>query len=128
MRLLVHTTDSISTPRPATPPAALLARGLDLLLIDSALEHIALARDWMDDQDSREKDHLLVAAVRIVGELRSSLHQYASGPHAANLDDLCDYMSRRLVAATIQNRVATLDEVADLLREVRTAWMMVPYV
>jgi flagellin-specific chaperone FliS len=33
-------------------------------------------------------------------------------------------MSRQLVAANLQNRVATLDEVADLLREVRTAWGM----
>ena len=126
MRLRVHTAGSISVSCPGEP--ALLAHGLDLLLIDSVLEHIALARPWMDHEESREKDHLLTAAVQIVGELRSSLDFYASRPHAANLDDLCDYITRQLVAANVQNRASTLDEVADLLREVRTAWMMVPYV
>jgi flagellar protein FliS len=61
-----------------------------------------------------------------VGELRSSLDLHQGGPFAANLDDLCEYMSRQLAAANLHNRVATLDEVAHLLREVRTAWVMVP--
>jgi flagellar protein FliS len=79
----------------------------------------------MDDEDSLEKHHLLNAAVQIVGELRSTLDMRAGGPYAANLDDLCGYMSRQLVAANLQNRVANLDEVAGLLREVRTAWGMI---
>jgi flagellar secretion chaperone FliS len=95
-----------------------------LVLMDNALRRIDQARCWMDDEDSLEKHHLLNAAVRIVGELRSTLDVRAGGPYAANLDDLCDYMSRQLRAASLQNRVATLDEVAGLLREVRTAWGM----
>jgi flagellar protein FliS len=95
-----------------------------LVLMDNALRRIDQARHWMDDEDSFEKHHLLNAAVQIVGELRSTLDMRAGGPYAANLDDLCDYMSRQLVAANLQNRVANLDEVAGLLREVRTAWGM----
>jgi flagellar secretion chaperone FliS len=95
-----------------------------LVLMDNALQRIDQARHWMDDEDSLEKHHLLTAAVRIVGELRSTLDVRAGGPLTVNLDDLCDYMSRQLVAANLQNRVATLDEVAGLLREVRTAWGM----
>jgi flagellar protein FliS len=95
-----------------------------LVLMDNALRRINQARHWMDDEDSLEKHHLLNAAVQIVGELRSTLDMRAGGPYAANLDDLCDYMSRQLVAANLQNRVANLDEVAGLLREVRTAWGM----
>jgi flagellar protein FliS len=97
---------------------------MDLMLMDTALERIAQARHWMADEDSLEKHHLLSAAVQIVGALRSTLDVRAGGPLAVNLDDLCDYMSRQLVAANLQNRVAALDEVADLLREVRTAWGM----
>jgi flagellar secretion chaperone FliS len=132
MRQLAHTTASISDSRRTKP--ALVAHGpygpygLDLMLIDSALEHIALARRWMDHQEHREKDHLLTVTVQIVRELQSSVELYAGHPHAANLDDLCDYMSRQLVTAKVQDRVEKLDEVADLLREVRNAWMMVPYV
>jgi flagellar secretion chaperone FliS len=95
-----------------------------LVLMDNALRRIDQARHWMDDEDSLEKHQLLNAAVQIVGELRSTLDMRAGGPYAANLDDLCDYMSRQLVAANLQNRVANLDEVAGLLREVRTAWGM----
>ena len=95
-----------------------------LVLMDNALRRIDQARHWMDDEDSFEKHQLLRAAVQIVGELRSTLDVRAGGPYAANLDDLCDYMSRQLVAANLQNRVAALDEVADLLRQVRAAWGM----
>jgi flagellar protein FliS len=96
-----------------------------LVLMDNALRRIDQARHWMDDEDSLEKHHLLSAAVQIVGELRSTLDVRAGGPYAANLDELCDYMSRQLVAANLQNRVAALDEVAGLMREVRTAWGLV---
>jgi flagellar secretion chaperone FliS len=98
---------------------------MSLTLMDSALERIDRARlSW-------EKHDLLAGAVQIVGELRSTLNVREGGPFAANLDDLCEYMSRRLVSANLQNRAcspqghATLDEVADLLREIRkNAWMV----
>ena len=99
---------------------------MSLMLMDSALERIDQARYWMDDEDSGEKHYLLAGAVQIVGELRSTLNVRDGGPFAANLDDLCEYMSRQLVAANLQNQVAALDEVADLLREVRSAWVIVP--
>jgi len=89
------------------------------MLMDSALKRIDQARL------ATENHHLVADAVQIVGELRSTLNVRDGGPFAANLDDLCEYMSRRLVAANLQNQVATLDEVADLLREIRkNAWMV----
>lgn len=93
-------------------------------LIDSALQHISAARSCTGAADSRERHHYLHAAMQLVDELRSSLDVHTGGPFAVNLDDLCDYMSRQLVAANAQNRPATLDEVSDLLREARTAWMI----
>ena len=92
---------------------------MSLTLMDSALERIDRARlSW-------EKHELVAGAVQIVGELRSTLNVRDGGPFAANLDDLCEYMSRQLVSANLQNRDATLDEVADLLREIRkNAWMV----
>ena len=75
MRLLVHTAASSSAPHQGTA-SAILVRGLDLMLIDSALEHIASARTWMDREESREKDHLLTAAVRLVGGLDTVWTEY----------------------------------------------------
>jgi len=95
---------------------------MSLMLMDNALERIDQARQGAH---SSQKHHLLAGAVQIVGELRSTLNVRDGGPFAANLDDLCEYMSRQLVAANLHNRVATLDEVADLLREIRkNAWMV----
>jgi flagellar protein FliS len=119
--------------RTAAPVSATLRGGaagavpfcLDLMLMDSALRRIAQARRWMDEEEGAEKHHLLTSAVQIVGELRSTLNLREGGPFAANLDDLCEYMSRQLAAAHRHNRVEALDEVSDLLREVRTAWVMV---
>jgi flagellar secretion chaperone FliS len=98
---------------------------MSLMLMDSALERIDQARYWMDEDGSHEKHGLLTGAVQIVGQLRSTLNVRDGGPFAANLDDLCEYMSRQLVAANLHNQVATLDEVADLLREIRkNAWLV----
>ena len=95
-----------------------------LTLMDSALERIDRARHHQDPGDSLARNRLLQAAVKIVAELRSTLDRVKGDPLAANLDDLCEYMSRQLMAANFHNRDATLDEVADLLREVRSAWGM----
>ena len=98
---------------------------MSLTLMDSALERIDRARRWLHTEADFEKHDLVSGAVQIVGELRSTLNVRDGGPFAANLDDLCEYMSRQLVAANLQNRPATLDEVADLLREIRkNAWMV----
>jgi len=98
---------------------------MSLILMDSALQRIDQARAWADEAGSFEGHNLVAGAVQIVGQLRSTLNVRNGGPLAANLDDLCEYMSRQLMAATVQNRVATLDEVADLLREIRkNAWMV----
>jgi len=94
--------------------------------MDGALERISRARTRMEDGEEAEKDGLLSAAVLLVGELRSGLDLQQGGPLAVHFDDLYGYLSRQLAAANRQNRIATLDEVSDLLREVRTAWVTLP--
>src|SRR3954452_5850310 len=66
---------------------------MSLTLMDSSLQRIDQARHWMDEDDSFERHNLLTGAVQIVGELRSTLNVRDGCPFAANLDDLCEYMS-----------------------------------
>jgi flagellar secretion chaperone FliS len=64
--------------------------------------------------------------VEIVQELRASLNLEAGGEIAANLADLYDYASKQLVRANLASRPELLDEVGDLLRQIRSAWIQIP--
>ncbi len=99
---------------------------LIVMLMDGALERISSARGCMTRGDTAEKARLLNRAVSIIGELRSSLDMQSGGQIAANLGELYDYMSRRLLKATSENRVEILDEVGKLLQEIRGAWAAIP--
>jgi len=99
---------------------------LILMLMDGALERIAQAHGRLQHHELAEKNRLLHAAVSIIDELRSSLDLRMGGVIAANLDDLYDYMARQLIAANLQNKPEILDEVAHLLREIRSAWVLLP--
>lgn len=99
---------------------------LVVMLLDGALERITTARGCMQRGETGEKSRLLNRAVAIVGELRSSLDMSAGGQIAINLSELYDYMCRRLLKATSENRIEILDEVTKLLHEIRGAWVAIP--
>jgi flagellar protein FliS len=94
-------------------------------LYDGALERIAAASGCIGNGLVADKCELITRAVAIVGELRGSLDLVRGGTVAAHLDDLYDYMTRRLLHANATNDVEVLDEVATLLRELRSAWTAV---
>lgn len=99
---------------------------LVIMLLDGALERITTARGCMQRGETAEKSRLLNRAISIVGELRGSLDMSAGGQIALNLSELYDYMCRRLLKATSENRVEMLDEVSKLLHEIRSAWVAIP--
>ena len=99
---------------------------LIVMLLDGAIERISTARGCMTRGDTVEKARLINRAVSIIGELRNSLDAKAGGQLAANLGELYDYMGRRLLKATAENRVELLDEVNKLMHEIRTAWVAIP--
>jgi flagellar protein FliS len=100
--------------------------GFARLLMDGALERIEAAREHLVNGEQPEKRFLLQAAVVIISELRADLDLPRGGPVAANLDDLYDYMCRRLRAADFSNGIAALDEVSHLLDALQSAWAYLP--
>jgi flagellar protein FliS len=98
---------------------------LIVMLMDGALERITTARGCMQRGETSEKARLLNRAVSIVGELRNSLDMKSGGQVASNLAELYDYMCRRLLLATSENRIEMLDEVTTLLHEIRGAWLAI---
>jgi flagellar protein FliS len=98
---------------------------LIVMLLDGALERIVTARGCMQRNETSEKARLINRAVSIIGELRNSLDLSKGGQIAANLAELYDYMCRRLLLATSENKPEMLDEVSTLLHEIRSAWLAI---
>jgi flagellar secretion chaperone FliS len=92
------------------------------MLMEGGLTRIAQARGAMEREQIALKGELIGKAIGIIGGLREGLDLNRGGELASNLDNLYQYMVTRLVQANAQNDVAPLEEVAGLLREVKTGW------
>lgn len=93
------------------------------LLMDGALERMNGAKAAMERGDSATKGVLIGKAMGIISGLRSSLDMSVEGTDLPErLDDLYDYMGRRLLEASTFNKVEMLAEVIDLLKTVKSGW------
>lgn len=96
------------------------------MLMERALGRIAAARGFMVRGAIPEKGVQIGWAISIIDGLRVSLDKSAGGDLAQNLERLYEYMMTRLLDANIKNEPAYLDEVADLLRQIKSAWDAIP--
>ncbi len=96
------------------------------MLMDGALDRIARARHAMQAERIAEKGELIGNAITIITGLKGCLDMEAGEALSANLADLYDYMCRRLVQANAADDDAMLDEVSNLLGEIRFAWDAIP--
>ncbi|PKF73085.1 flagellar protein FliS [Pseudomonas fluvialis] len=92
------------------------------MLMEGGLSRLAQAKGAMERDQVALKGELLGKAIAIIGGLREGLDLRQGGELAANLDSLYEYMSSRLLQANRSNDVAIIDEVAGLLREVKSGW------
>ena len=67
----------------------------------------------------------LSRCIEILGGLRDSLDPKADPAMVERLDALYDYMSRRLLQANIRDDTTLIDEVSQLLQQVRDSWVQV---
>ncbi len=98
------------------------------MLMEGALERIALTKGAIAKGDVVEKSRLIGNAITIVEGLKGCLDLSVGGELAQNLADLYDYMTRRLLNANLNNDIQMLDEVASLLHEIKVAWQQIPQV
>jgi flagellar protein FliS len=96
------------------------------MLMEGALEKIALAKGGMANKEIASKGENVSKAIGIIGGLKSSLNMEAGGALAENLSNLYDYMANRLVVANLHNDESILDEVAGLMVEIKTGWDGIP--
>ena len=96
------------------------------MLLDGALDRIAIAKGHMARGEIAEKGGNISKAIAIVDGLRMSLDRESGGAIVNNLDELYEYMGRRLLQANVDDNPAFLDEVAALLGEIKSAWDAIP--
>ena len=92
------------------------------MLMEGALAKIAVARGHMERGEIRDKGEQIGCAISILEGLKASLDHAKGGEIARNLEDLYTYMERRLIESNRGNDVSLLDEVSDLLKQIKEAW------
>lgn len=96
---------------------------LILMLFDGAIAAIAVSKNYMIDGNIPLKgSHISKAIDIITNGLRVSLDMESGGELAERLSALYEYMTHRLLWANLKNQTAPLDEVLNLLNELRGAW------
>ncbi len=96
------------------------------MLMEGVLDRIASARGFMARGAIAEKGAQISWAISIVDGLRASLDKSVGGEIAQNLDNLYGYIILRLTEANMRSEPAYLDEVSDLLRQIKGAWDAIP--
>ncbi len=96
---------------------------LVLMLYEGALLALSDAQLHMTRRETAAKGRALSKAIMIIeGGLKASLDVKAGGELGERLAALYDYMCDRLLHANLHNRPEIIEEVRQLLMELRGAW------
>ncbi|ANU24603.1 flagellar export chaperone FliS [Planococcus donghaensis] len=93
---------------------------LTLMLYNGCLKFMKLAKRAMADKKIEEKNTNIIKAQNIIQELRSTLK--ADIEMSAGLEQMYEYMYSRLVEANMKNDVTALEEVEELMTDIRNTW------
>ncbi len=93
-----------------------------LLLYDGALKFLQQAREKMLEKDYAAKGILISKVIDIINELTNTLNLEKGGTLAENLNNLYFLCTTRLLQANLKMNVEQLDNVADILSGLRSAY------
>jgi flagellar protein FliS len=92
------------------------------LMMERVLTKISLAANYMESESVSEKGIHIGDAISLIDGLQASLNHKPNARLAGNFDALYDYMKRRLLEANLRNDRSILEEVAGLMKELKSAW------
>lgn len=96
---------------------------LILMLYEGAVKAILFAKMYMSQNEIAPKCEMIAKAIAIIDQgLKISLDEKVGGELAQNLKALYDYMCSQLLLANLHNEPKYLDEVSQLLGELKGAW------
>ncbi|HEM6907307.1 TPA: flagellar export chaperone FliS [Providencia stuartii] len=96
------------------------------ILYRGALSALKRAEIFMQQNNIAAKGKELSKAIDIIDTgLKQALNHEAGGEIADNLASLYDYMIMRLLNANLENNVAYIQEVYQLLSNIASAWQQI---
>lgn len=109
-----------------TGVAAASPHKLVIMLYDGVIVALLSAINHIKSSNVAAKGAAISKAITIIDNgLRASLDKKAGGEIAANLDALYDYMSRRLLEANLKSDATIVQEIHDLMADLRGAWVAI---
>ena len=96
------------------------------MLFDGLIESMSAAKGHILHKNLEDKGKSIARASRIVLGLQGALDFEKGGELATNLNELYNYITRRLLHVNARNDLAALDEIHGLMTEIRGAWETVP--
>lgn len=96
------------------------------MLFEGAIRQIAVAKGAIERKDQSTKGEAISKTIAIVGELEGSLKDKETNEVSGNLSRLYDYMIRTLTQANIESSADKLNEVANLIIEIKSGWDAIP--
>ena len=96
-----------------------------VLLYDGAVKFLSIAVNKMNAGETYDAHTNLIRGKSIVAELLASLDMDRGGEIAVNLQRLYAYMFNTLIDANLERDVARIQEVVELLKQLREAWKVV---
>jgi len=93
-----------------------------LMLYDGAIRFCEKAKVAILEKDVQEANNYIIKVERIIEELRSCLDMSYDISH--NLYSLYDYMYNRLMEANLKKEIPMLEEVVQMLTELRQTWSL----
>ncbi|MFZ6767007.1 flagellar export chaperone FliS [Undibacterium sp. Di26W] len=96
---------------------------LIVMLFEGAIVAISNASQHLSNGEIASKGQSISKAIAIIENgLRASLDKKAGGEIADNLDALYEYMTARLIKANLENNDGMLNEVRNLLKDLKASW------
>ena len=95
---------------------------LVLMCYEGAIDCLKLAKQNLTDNDYEGKGKNIAKARDILCELKASLNFEKGENIAKNLDSLYNYMLRRITEGDLMQDLKALEEVIQMLEELKSAW------
>ncbi|MFV0449388.1 MAG: flagellar export chaperone FliS [Vibrio sp.] len=96
------------------------------MLMAGAIERLIQGKAAMLQGNIPVKGERFGKALDIIISLRSCLSMDDGGDIAQNLDQLYEFMITQIAAANHQNDPQIVDDVIDIIREIKSAWDQIP--